>query len=190
MTLDSSFGFVFKRKKLKTQAPEFKELESFMASFPFMFLFGFLMYTCLSLNILNLSLSYFSIHIPSFLSNVVNILNIIAVVYILPNVLRQTCLQFISSNIHYFGDIREGRDGTLEQTQVLNSPLFILPHLFCFNFGSTHGIHHIVVNQPFYIRQMVASEAHRAMKEEGMRFNDFGTFLRANRYHKESYKAA
>jgi hypothetical protein len=40
----------------------------------------------------------------------------------------------------------------IQQTQVLN-PWWMLPfQLFCFNFGSTHAIHHFVVRDPFYIR--------------------------------------
>ncbi len=54
--------------------------------------------------------------------------------------------------------------------------------LFCFNFGGTHAIHHFVVKEPFYIRQWTAAQAHRAMREMGVRFNDMGTFRRANRF--------
>jgi hypothetical protein len=69
----------------------------------------------------------------------------------------------------------------IQQTQVLN-PWWMWPlQAFCFNFGSTHGIHHFVVKEPFYIRQMTAKVAHKVMAEMGVRFNDFGTFARANR---------
>jgi hypothetical protein len=51
---------------------------------------------------------------------------------------------------------------------------------FCFNFGKTHCIHHIVVQQPFYLRQMVAPVAYRAMAEQGVRFNDYQTFTNRN----------
>jgi hypothetical protein len=54
--------------------------------------------------------------------------------------------------------------------------------LFCFNFGSTHAIHHFVVRDPFYIRQLTARTAHAALREVGVRFNDVGTFRRANRW--------
>ena len=65
---------------------------------------------------------------------------------------------------------------------VLNA-WFLWPfQLFCFNVGSTHGIHHFVVGEPFYIRQLTAPAAHRVMRSQGIRFNDLGTFLRANRY--------
>jgi len=107
--------------------------------------------------------------------------NFLAVVWVLPNYLRSFCLQFVSSNMHYYGDI-DPRD-IIKQTQVLN-PWWMMPfQLFCFNFGSTHAIHHFVVKEPFYIRQMTAKTAHKVMKEVGVRFNDIGTFRRMNRWN-------
>lgn len=100
------------------------------------------------------------------------------VALIAPFYLRSFCLNFISSNMHYYG----GVNSLLQQTQVLNA-WFLMPfQLFCCNFGSTHGIHHFVVGEPFYIRQMTARTAHRLMRAQGVRFNDLGTFRRANRY--------
>ena len=104
----------------------------------------------------------------------------LVVIWIAPNVLRTFCLHFVTSNMHYYGDVEEGN--VMQQTQVLN-PWWLLPfQLFCFNFGSTHAIHHFVVKEPFYIRQMTAPVAHAVMREMGVRFNDVGTFRRANRY--------
>ena len=39
-----------------------------------------------------------------------------------------------------------------------------------------------MVKEPFYIRQMTVPVAHKVMREMGVRFNDFGTFGRANRF--------
>ena len=97
-----------------------------------------------------------------------------------PNMLRTFCLHFISSNMHYYGDV-EPRN-IIQQTQVLNAWWLAPMQLFCFNFGSTHAIHHFVVKEPFYIRQATAKRAHAVMRENGVRFNDMGTFRRANRY--------
>lgn len=107
-------------------------------------------------------------------------LNTAAVVYMGPNMLRTFCLHFISSNMHYYGDV-EPRN-IIQQTQVLNARWLAPMQLFCFNFGSTHAIHHFVVKEPFYIRQATAKRAHAVMRENGVRFNDMGTFRRANRY--------
>ncbi len=100
---------------------------------------------------------------------------------IAPNLIRQFCLHFITSNMHYYGDIEKGN--VIEQTQVLNAWWTIPFHLFCFNFGATHAIHHFVVNEPFYLRQLAAAKSHVIMRNYGVRFNDFGSFKRANRYH-------
>lgn len=106
-------------------------------------------------------------------------LDALVVVWIIPNVLRSFCLNFISSSMHYFGDVARGN--VLEQTQVLSARRFWPLQLFCFNFGSTHAIHHFVANEPFYVRQWTAKEAHAALRENGIPFNDLGTFRRANR---------
>ena len=112
--------------------------------------------------------------------SVMQVIDIAAVVIIGPNVLRTFCLHFISSNMHYYGDVEPGN--VIQQTQVLN-PWWMWPlQAFCFNFGSSHGIHHFVVKEPFYIRQMTVPVAHKVMREMGVRFNDFGTFSRANRF--------
>lgn len=122
---------------------------------------------------------------PQWMPQLMGALDIFGVVYALPCLLRTFCLHFISSNMHYYGDV-EPRNA-MQQCQVLN-PWWLLPmQLFCFNFGSTHAIHHFAVKEPFYIRQWNAGIAHRVMREMGVRFNDFGTFRRANRF---SLKAA
>lgn len=112
--------------------------------------------------------------------SVMNVIDIAAVVIIGPNVLRTFCLHFISSNMHYYGDIEPGN--VMQQCQVLNAWWLWPLQAFCFNFGSSHGIHHFVVKEPFYIRQLTVPVAHKVMREMGVRFNDLGTFARANRF--------
>ena len=117
---------------------------------------------------------------PQWMPQLMAGLDIFGVVYALPCLLRTFCLHFISSNMHYYGDV-EARNA-MQQCQVLN-PWWLMPmQLFCFNFGSTHAIHHFAVKEPFYIRQWNAAIAHQVMREVGVRFNDFGTFRRANRF--------
>ncbi len=126
----------------------------------------------------------------STMLSVMDVLDAFAVCLLIPNVIRSFCLHFISSSMHYYGDIEPGN--IMQQTQVFTHPVFWPFHLFCFNFGSTHGIHHFVVGQPFYLRQMIAKEGHAVMREMGVRFNDFGAFKRANRWlvNSSSPKAA
>lgn len=104
----------------------------------------------------------------------------LTVLLVLPNVLRQSCLVLMSSYSHYYEDIPE-RD-VFFQNQILSSWLLLPFQIFCFNFGATHIIHHYVMNQPFYLRQMVASAASAEMKRQGTRVNDVGAFRRANRW--------
>jgi fatty acid desaturase len=100
---------------------------------------------------------------------------------VLPNMLRQSCLVFISSYSHYYEDIPE--HDVFYQTQILSNWLLAPFQLFCFNFGATHIIHHYVINQPFYLRQMVARAAHAEMSRHGTRVNDLGALVRANRWN-------
>lgn len=127
------------------------------------------------------SLGYAS---PAWLQAQMPWINTVIVLLIAPNMLRQFCLHFITSNMHYFGDVEAGN--VMQQTQVLNVWWTLPFQLFCFNFGGTHAIHHFVVNETFYIRQITATRALKVMKEQGVRFNDIGTFKRANRYHENA----
>ncbi len=118
----------------------------------------------------------------------VDVLDFLAVTWMLPSFLRTFCLHFISSNMHFYGDVEDGN--VMQQTQVLNVWWLLPFQLFCFNFGSTHAIHHFVVKEPFYIRQWTAGSAHRVMREMGVRFNDLGSFRRANRWGADAKVAA
>ncbi|MCF5142042.1 fatty acid desaturase [Pseudomonas sp. PA-6-1D] len=120
------------------------------------------------------------VHPSAATPGLIEIVNSAVVILIAPNLIRQFCLFFISSNMHYYGDV--AARNPLQQTQVMN-PWWLWPfQMFCFNFGSTHSIHHFVVRDPFYLRQMTAPHAHKVMAQAGVRFNDFGTYKRANRY--------
>ncbi len=166
--------------------PEFRQipgftLRGFMKTvFPLVPLFNVTWYSVLGFNAAALIGAGLNAGYPqaAWFSQTLTVLNSVALVWILPNLVRQISLQILSSNMHYYGDVHD----TMEETQVLNHPIFWPLQLFTFNFGSTHTIHHFAVNQPFYLRQMVAPAAHAAMRENGVRFNDLATFRRGNRY--------
>lgn len=120
--------------------------------------------------------------LPSALLAYLSIADTLAVVWLGPNMLRSFCLNFVSSNMHYYGD-NEPKN-IVQQTQVWTAAWTWPFQLFCFNFGGTHAIHHFVVRDPFYLRQMIAKEAHEVLRKHGVRFNDFGTFKRNNRWHR------
>lgn len=102
-----------------------------------------------------------------------------AVTIAAPNFLRTLSLHFTSSNMHYYGDVEDGN--IVQQCQVWTDWRMKPLQAFCFNFAGTHAIHHFVVRDPFYIRQAIAQNCYPVMRENGVRFNDFGTFKRANR---------
>lgn len=120
------------------------------------------------------------VQLPSVLIEILNACNPIIFIILLPNLIRQFSLHFITSNLHYFGDVEQGN--VIEQTQVLNAWWTLPFQVFCFFFGWTHAIHHFVVNETFYIRHLARKKAYKIMKEHGVRFNDLGTFRRANRF--------
>lgn len=120
--------------------------------------------------------------LPHFVTQALEWCKPVIYIVLLPNLLRQFSLHLITSNLHYFGDVEKGN--VMEQTQVLNVWWTFPLQVFCFFFGWTHAIHHFVVNETFYIRHFTRKKAHTIMKEYGVRFNDFESMFRANRYHK------
>lgn len=121
--------------------------------------------------------------LPDFLKQALDWLNIIIYTILLPNLLRQFSLHFITSNLHYIGDVEDGN--VIEQTQVLTTWWTLPFQIFCFFFGWTHSIHHFVVNETFYIRHFGRRQAQNILRKYGVRFNDLGTFKRANRFHSD-----
>lgn len=122
--------------------------------------------------------------LPTFIKDILSWCQPYIYLILLPNLLRQFCLHFITSNMHYFGDVEDGN--VIEQTQVLNVWWTFPMQLFCFFFGWTHSIHHFVVNETFYVRHIVRKKAYNIMRRHGVRFNDLGTFKRANRFNSET----
>jgi len=115
----------------------------------------------------------------------VHFLNVLMVLIVAPAVLRVFCLQFVSSSMHYFG----GVNGLLDQTQVIDKWYTLPFQAFCFGFGMTHPIHHIVVGHPFYLRHLIRKDCYPAMRQHGVNFNDLGTFWRRNHYPDASPQA-
>jgi len=104
----------------------------------------------------------------------------LAVLWLFPNILRHTCLAYVSSYCHYYGDIEPER--LEQQSQILRTWRLWPLQLFCCNFGATHWVHHFVVNQPFYLRLAVADRVRSTACAGGVRENDGGVVLRNNRW--------
>ena len=101
------------------------------------------------------------------------------VLWVLPNTIRHFSIVVVSSNSHY---THIPRSELWFQNQVLDHWLTWPLQLFCFHFGATHILHHYVVKQPFWLRQLVAPRVRPVLRANGVQFNDLGTFARANRH--------
>jgi hypothetical protein len=178
---DGLLGMLIRARVLNAENRRFNLLEVINAGFPLATLYFVTWYVFLAYHAVDLAAAMMGVHRPptGWLGGGMEVVDLVVVILVAPNVLRSFCLNFVTSYMHYYG----GVSTLMQQTQVL-TPWFLWPmQLFCCNFGSTHGIHHFVVNQPFYLRQMVAGAAHRAMRANGVRFNDYSTFFGGNRYH-------
>ncbi len=173
--------------KVILQGEKGKKIKSILrimaVNFPFGFMCVGIWYSFLGFHGLNILADVFIVNIQWSDAMLTNIewINKLVVILIAPFYLRSFSINVISSNMHYYGNVTN----VLEQTQVLNHLLFMPFQLFCFNFGSTHGIHHFVVKEPFYIRQLTSRVAHKVMKENGVRFNDLDTVFRKNNYKRK-----
>jgi fatty acid desaturase len=173
-TVDGALAYLLNTKTLEENIPGFSRRELALASAPVYPLFAIVGASFLAYH----GLRYLG-HAPAaWFVALYPWVDVLAVSWVAPNYLRQAALQLISSNVHYYEDV----SNVTEETQVLN-PVFLWPlQLFCFNFGTTHSFHHYVVDQPFYLRQLLSPWVLPALRKYGVRFNDLGTFARANRF--------
>ncbi|MBB1387034.1 MULTISPECIES: fatty acid desaturase [Pseudoalteromonas] len=175
---DGLLGLVISQKRFKKEIDGFSFMSVFNAGFPIATAYFIILYSVIVFHIVNLFMPL-SINSASWLLSTINVFEFLMVVLIVPNIIRSSSLNFVTSSMHYYG----GVNNMLEQTHVLTSRLFMPFHLFCFNFGHTHTIHHFVPNQPFYLRQMLSKKALKVMKQHNVRFNDFESIKNANLYN-------
>lgn len=173
---DGLLGMFARRVILRKEVDGFSVRKILHAAFPFATLYFVTWYAFLLFHAFDFAIG--AVY-PEWLLSAMTVINFMVVVLVAPNFVRSGSLNFVTSAMHYYGDVTN----LMQQTQILKPWFFAPLHLFCFNFGSTHAIHHFVVGQPFYIRQMVAKAAHKVMVENGVRFNDLSTFITANRFH-------
>lgn len=174
ISIDGFLAFSLNARRLEKEIPGFRRCDLALAAIPFypIFVIVFLIFCGYHAE---LALGVVPSAVMGALSPVVGVL---AVAWVFPNYLRQAALQIVSSNAHYYDDVRNVH----EETQILH-PLYLWPlQLFCFNFGATHCFHHYVVEQPFYVRQLIAPWVLPYLRKCGVRENDTGTFWRANRF--------
>jgi fatty acid desaturase len=178
--LDGGLASLFRRKEFE-QIPSYNHRQFVLAGMPFVPGFVAIWYIFILFHATDFVawLCGWTLFVPPWLASFMTVINTCAVVWVLPNFIRHACLFILTSMIHYYGDVQN----TLEQIQVVTRWYLWPLQVFTVNLGSTHAIHHFVTTQPFYLRQLVAPAAHAAMRNYGVRFNDFDTLVRANRYH-------
>jgi fatty acid desaturase len=180
LMVDTLWVLAIRKKLERESAGHYKSRETLLSMIPFTWLFFGMWVSVLLFQLFYLINWLFGLHITlgPTLAAYSDFLRIAWVVYLAPSMLRTAALHIISSNTHYSGpDLH-----LLEQTQSQGAWFFWPLQPFCFSFGKTHCIHHIVVQQPYYLRQMVAGAAYKVMRENGVLFNDYGTFVRRNAY--------
>jgi fatty acid desaturase len=176
---DGMAGLLLRARKMAT-AEEFGLFRVLASAFPFTTAHFAAWYTFLAFHGVSAASAAMGNPIAwsAEVTTVMTGINFAVVVLVGPNVLRSACLNFITSSMHYYGGVRT----LMQQTQVF-TPWFLWPaQLFCFNFGSTHSIHHFVVTQPFYVRQMISKKARKVLLTYGVRHNDLRTFFEQNHY--------
>jgi fatty acid desaturase len=175
--LDGLLGMLARRTALKNDIENFSVRGILHAAFPLAILYFGCWYLFLAFHGYNLVWGANTAY-PEQLLTAMHMIDFLVVVLVAPNFIRSGSLNIVTSAMHYYG----GVNNLIQQTQILKPWFFAPLQLFCCNFGSTHAIHHFVVGQPFYIRQMVAKAAHKVMVENGVKLNDLSTFMTANRW--------
>ncbi len=175
--MDGLLGLILFKKVYEKEIRGFSFSKVFHAAFPIATAYFIVLYSMIVYHLLNLFMPIEN-YIPAFMTPVINLFEFLMVVLVLPNIVRSMSLNFVTSSMHYYG----GVNNLHQQTHIITSKWFIPFHLFCFNFGKTHTIHHFVPNQPFYIRQWISNKVNQVMKQQGVRFNDFESLKNANLY--------
>ncbi|MBB1296087.1 fatty acid desaturase [Pseudoalteromonas sp. SR41-7] len=175
--VDGLLGLVISTKRFRKEINGFSFSSVFNAGFPVTTVYFAILYSVIVFHSVDLFIPL-SLNSPSWLLSTMDVFEFLMVVLIVPNIIRSSSLNFVTSSMHYYG----GVNNMLEQTHVLTSRLFMPFHFFCFNFGKTHTIHHFVPNQPFYLRQMLSKKILRVMAQHNVRFNDFDSIKNANAY--------
>ena len=175
--VDGLLGLVINTKRFSKEIKGFSFLSVFNAGFPVTTTYFIILYSVIIFHTVNFFVPI-EASTPALALEVLNVFEFMMIVLIVPNIVRSSSLNFVTSSMHYYG----GVNNMLEQTHVLTSRLFMPFHLFCFNFGKTHTIHHFVPNQPFYLRQMLSKKILDVMRQHNVRFNDFNSIKNANAY--------
>ncbi|WP_440053828.1 fatty acid desaturase [Pseudoalteromonas sp. T1lg65] len=172
---DGLLGLLINAKRFSKEINGFRFFQVFNAGFPIATAYFAILYGVVAYYALQLVQPF---ELPKWGAELLAVAEFLMVVLIVPNIIRSTSLNLITSSMHYYG----GVSNVLEQTHVITSRWFLPFQLFCFDFGRTHTIHHFVPNQPFYIRQLISKKIRPVMAKHGVRFDDLQSLRHANHY--------
>ena len=124
--------------------------------------------------------------IPFGLGEYYNFVETFTLSFCASNILRQACLVLMSNTSHYYGDVTPGGEGVLQQNQSISllgyKNILALPaQFFCWGFGATHVLHHLVPPQHFLLRTFVYFSVAGKLESGGIRVDDTGSIYRSNR---------
>ena len=175
--VDGLLGLLINQKRFSKEIKNFSFARVFNAGFPVTTSYFIVLYSVILFHLADMFWPV-AANSPAWVLSVMGVFEFLMVVLVVPNIIRSSSLNFVTSSMHYYG----GVNNLFQQTHIITSRLFMPFHLFCFNFGKTHTIHHYVPNQPFYIRQLISEKINEVMKQQGVRFNDFASLKNANAY--------
>lgn len=179
MCLDPFFTLL-RFSELKRYTAKFQPVRMLLSLFPMYIIYTTIWVIALQSYLIGTMNVAFGTTIPLLITTpwLINVANFLMIAYVLPSLVRYFALIFITTAIHYQGGVNR----ITEQAQVLTHWIFWPLQIFCINFGGTHQIHHLYVPQPFYIRMLIRHKVYPVMRENGVKFNNFGTFLQANHF--------
>ncbi|ALU44577.1 fatty acid desaturase [Pseudoalteromonas rubra] len=176
--IDGLLGLLISSKRFSREIRDFRFFQVFNAGFPIATAYFAILYGVIAFHVLQF---FHPFELSKWGVELLAVAEFLMVVLIVPNIIRSTSLNLITSSMHYYG----GVSNVLEQTHVITSRWFLPFQLFCFDFGRTHTIHHFVPNQPFYIRQLISKKIRPVMAQHGVRFDDLHSLKHANHYPPE-----
>ncbi|MDK2595717.1 fatty acid desaturase [Pseudoalteromonas obscura] len=172
---DGLLGLLINSKRFSEEIRDFKFFQVFNAGVPLATTYFAILHCVIVYYVLQFVHPF---ELPAWGVELLAVAEFLMVVLIVPNIIRSTSLNLITSSMHYYG----GVNNVLEQTHVITSRWFLPFQLFCFDFGRTHTIHHFAPNQPFYIRQLISQKIRPVMAQHGVRFDDLQSLKHANQY--------
>ena len=117
--IDGLAGLLLFRKVFTQEIKGFSFSRVFNAGFPFATAYFVVLYSMIVYYSLHLIFPV-NEHLSPFFLSVINLFNFLMVILVLPNILRSSSLNVVTSSMHYYGGVEDLH----QQTHVINSKWF------------------------------------------------------------------